>query len=309
MITTVCLNPSHNRTISVSDMVLGGANYALNTHWDYIGKGFRVAVNLSRLGENSTVTGFLYRENGEITQSRMSQEGVMVDCIWRPGWIRTNMQIIDESENTITNFYESGEQITHKDVNEVLDKVQGLARQSELLLLTGTLPEGCPRDLLAQIIALCREDCPVILDADGDILLKGITKKPFLIKPNRFELETAVGMTLPNLEHIKEAAISVTRAGVQMVVVSLGSDGAFITNGVNSYYAHAIDVVGLGGTTGAGDRMLAGLCSGIRQKLPLEEVLRLGIASAESCDERNDGLISKKRNVEKLKNKVELIQI
>ena len=121
--------------------------------------------------------------------------------------------------------------------------------------------------------------CRCILDADGERLALGLEAHPYLIKPNRFELETMLGRELRSLADIRDAARTCIDRGASVVAVSLGADGAMIVDGDEALYAPrmAVDVKS---TVGAGDTMVAGFACGIIGDSTLEEMLRMGVAAA-----------------------------
>ena len=67
---------------------------------------------------------------------------------------------------------------------------------------------------------------------------------------------------LKTLADVKRAALSYIDQGVRIVAVSMGGDGALITDGSHTYFAPPIPVE-LGSTVGAGDSMVSGFCAAI----------------------------------------------
>lgn len=283
MITTVTLNPCNDMTLNINELVVGGMNRVQVQRFDVSGKGFNVARALSRLGGQATASGYLYEGNGSETERIMLNDGVKVDCVWKKGHIRTNIKIFDESQGVITEFNSSGVSASSQDLDDVFSKIIGLAKESEFVVMSGSLPPGAASDTYGRLIARCRDHCKVILDAEGENLIKGIAAKPYMVKPNRFELESAVGVPLPTIAYIQEAALSILRKGVAIVAVSLGADGALICTKDECYYAEAVSGIKVRGTVGAGDSMMAGFCRGLEQDLDLQEVFRMGVAAASAC--------------------------
>lgn len=67
-------------------------------------------------------------------------------------------------------------------------------------------------------------------------------------------------------------------AGAQNVLVSLGAEGAILTDGNKRYYCKSANVA-INSTVGAGDSMIASACMQILKDAPLCEVLRHGVAA------------------------------
>ena len=118
-----------------------------------------------------------------------------------------------------------------------------------------------------------------MLDADGDRLRLGLEARPFMIKPNRFELESMAGHSLDTLEAVRDAARKYIHMGVEVVAVSLGVDGAMILRDKEALYAKKLNIE-VKSTVGAGDSMVAGLVAGFMAEHTLEETFRMGMACA-----------------------------
>lgn len=118
-------------------------------------------------------------------------------------------------------------------------------------------------------------NCRCVLDAEGERLALAFQARPYLIKPNLYELETVVGRKLESLEDIQQAALGFIDQGIQVVAVSMGDRGALITDGEQTLYAPRVPVE-VKSTVGAGDSMVAGLIAGLMAELPLQEVFRKG---------------------------------
>ncbi len=309
MITTVTLNPCNDMTLRIDELVIGGMNRVRSQRFDIAGKGFNVARGIVRLGGQATATGFLYNDNGADTERTLKDDGVVVDCVWKPGRIRTNTKVFDANEATVTEFNSPGVSVSARDLDDVFDKIVGLARVSDYLVLSGSLPPGAPTDTYGRLVAKCRDLCKVILDAEGESLLKGIAAKPYMVKPNRFELESAVGVPLPTLAYIQEAAMSITRKGIPIVAVSLGADGALICGPDECFYAPPVEGIVVRGTVGAGDSMMAGFCIGLEKKMELPNIFRMGVAAATACVTlEGTGLVTR-AGMEEMRSRVQIQKI
>jgi 1-phosphofructokinase len=75
-----------------------------------------------------------------------------------------------------------------------------------------------------------------------------------------------------------DAAKKYLDLGVKNVLVSLGADGAILTDGRNSYYCKSANVA-VNSTVGAGDCMVAATCVGLLHNVPMPELLRMSVAA------------------------------
>lgn len=280
MITSVSLNPSIDRTIELECFHRGGLNRALRQTDVAAGKGVNVSIVTAALGAGSECIGFMYREGGALFEKRLRDANVASDFIWCDGAVRINLKLLDKSYGEITEINQSGSPVDAQLLEKMTDAIARHAAQADYLVLTGSLPKGCPADYyhtLAEIAA--GQNCRVILDADGERLAHGLKAKPFLIKPNRYELELLTGRTLSTSEAILAAAGELLAAGVENVAVSMGGDGALICNAHQAYFAHAMKVE-IKSTVAAGDSMIAGLAVGFANGYSLRDAFCMGVAAA-----------------------------
>jgi len=157
----------------------------------------------------------------------------------------------------VTEFNEAGAPVAPGDLERLAEKVAGRAGKGGWLVLTGSLPPGCPKDFYLRLIRAA-PGLNVALDAEGEALSRAIPGCPFLVKPNRRELEALAGRALGTLSEVRLAAMALIDRGVEMAVVSLGAEGALMAARGGCLYAPAARVE-VRSTVGAGDAMVAGL--------------------------------------------------
>ncbi|MBR0465062.1 MAG: 1-phosphofructokinase family hexose kinase [Clostridia bacterium] len=278
MITTVCLNPAIDHTISVNKLINGQLNRVTTSSFEACGKGVNVALTVARLGEPVCCAAFLPEGNGVMLTERLQREGIRQAHVPTGGRIRINTKVFDESAALTTEINEGGAAVTDQEIDAMTDNLIALARDSDYLVLSGSLPPGCPSNYYEKIIRSCHDvGCRIALDADTDKLAMGIQAKPFLIKPNLTELRQLTGESLQTLSEIDETARRIAHKGIGIVVVSLGENGAYITDGLRALKADPIPVE-IGSTVGAGDAMLGGLVTGFARGLDMEHAFALGVA-------------------------------
>lgn len=280
MITAVSLNPSIDRTLTVETFTPGGLNRILSRRDTAAGKGINVALTVSGLGLDAECVGFMYRDSAALFEKRLMMNSTAYDFIWCEGCARTNIKVFDRTAGVVTELNESGEPIDESHLEEMVELVARHADSSDYLILSGSLPPGCPQDFYRTLISAVEGlGCRCVLDADGERLKYGLEARPFMIKPNRYELESMTGDALSGLADIKRAALKYIDMGVQVAAVSLGAEGALITDGHQTLYAPRMNIE-VKGTVGAGDAMVAALSAGFMADCDLEEAFRMGVACA-----------------------------
>lgn len=280
MITSVSLNPSIDRTLSVDRLDVGGLNRVRMQTDVAAGKGVNVALAAAALGEDAGCIGFMYREGGALFERRLADGGVKSDFVWCEGAVRVNVKVFDQARGEITELNSSGTPVNSVQLDAMTQLVLDHARRSACLILSGSLPPACPTDYYLTLAeAAAKENCRVFLDADGERLRAGLRARPFLIKPNRYELELLTGRTLNTMDALLNAALECVRGGVQVVAVSMGGEGALITDGKTALRAPGMRVE-VKSTVAAGDSMIAGLAAGFSRSDSLEDAFRMGVAAA-----------------------------
>ena len=277
-IATVTLNPAIDQTVSVDNFQVGTVNRSLSTRLDAGGKGVNVASFLADYGLDVAVTGFLGEENAELFERHFARKKIENCFIRVPGETRVNIKIMDEHNQETTDLNAPGKAPGGHEVNRLREQVEVLAESCEWIVLSGKLPPGLPSKFYADLIQLIkRKNRQVVLDTSGDALLEGLKAGPRMIKPNIDELSHLIGRELIELTEVHSSARSLLNEDVQVVVVSMGGDGALFLQENESLLAVPPSVT-LKSTVGAGDAMVAGLVAGSVKNLSLADCARLATA-------------------------------
>ncbi len=277
MITTVCMNPSFDKTATVSRLAAGHVNRLGEVRYDAGGKGVNVAIVLRRLGVDVSCVGCLGAADQATFLKMVEKEGVPFHFLSLPGNIRTNLKILDLETHVVTEFNEPGLAMPKPRQEEFFSFLKEKAQGSEYAVLSGKLPEDCAETTYLQCMQTL-PDIQWVLDAAGDALLHGLKGRPFLVKPNLPELEAVVRQELRTLRAIRDAALSLVGLGAQNVIVSMGKFGALFTDGKETLFSPALSVESKS-TVGAGDAMIGGVLMGLSQEECLREAFCYGMAA------------------------------
>ena len=171
----------------------------------------------------------------------------------------------------VTEFNESGRQVGRADLERMTELVEHRAARADFLVLSGSLPPGCPADYYARLLRVAQgKTCRCVLDADGAPLREGLKARPWMLKPNRAELEALTGCRLESVQQVRDAARELIAGGASVVAVSLGGDGAVIADADEAFFAPPLKIE-VRSTVGAGDAMVAALTSGFAAGKGLED--------------------------------------
>lgn len=277
MITTVCMNPSFDKTAETDQIHPGDVTRLRNVRVDIGGKGVNVAVVLRRLHETSRCVGCLGEENAARFLRMIAKEDVVFDYLSVPGEVRTNLKLLDRSQNTVSEFNEPGISLSEEQMQQFLQLLQTKSQDSHYVVFSGRLPIGCPENTYQRCMESL-EGRKCVLDAAGEALLHGIKAKPYLIKPNLPEMQFIMRKELRTLREIRDAALFLISYGAQNVVVSMGKVGAVFVNEKKTLFAPSLRVDARS-TVGAGDAMIGGILTGLMRGANLTEAFKFGVAA------------------------------
>lgn len=274
MIYTVTFNPALDYVVRIAEIVEGKTNRSQSEELYFGGKGINVSLVLKELGVESTALGFIAGFTGEALAEYLEKQGVKTDFVrLEGGMTRINVKLKSDKETEIN---ASGPTVTEKALSEFFAKLEGLD-EGDTVVLAGSVPKSLPRDIYEQILKRISErKIKAVVDAEGELLTNTLKYRPFLIKPNRDELEAIVGKALESDAEIADAANKLRIAGAMNVLVSLGKDGALLVdeNGkTHRAYSRSIKAVN---TVGAGDSAVAGFICGA--KTGYGEALKYAVA-------------------------------
>ncbi|HAE62471.1 MAG TPA: 1-phosphofructokinase [Eubacteriaceae bacterium] len=280
MIITVTLNPAVDHSIEIDGFKPGSVNKASKTYKKAGGKGINVSKTISYAGGKTTATGFLGGKTGEWIASEIQNADIIDKFIITDKDTRTNIKIVDISNEEVTDINEKGATLEHKYLDTLESSLYSMINAEDIVVLSGSLPGGMSEDVYEKMILKSNEKgAKVVLDATQEALRLALTTRPFMIKPNIHELEEIFENPLDSIESIKEACLKFIESGVEVVLLSMGGDGALL---VTRDFIKKIDgiKVKVKNTVGAGDSMVGSFVFRYEQTKDLEEAFKYAVATA-----------------------------
>lgn len=279
MIITVTLNAAVDRAVVVDSLVIGETNRPKYSRTDPGGKGINVSRVIRELGYDSLAMGFVAGATGRFVEAALNEAGIFDDFIHIPGRTRVNISILDESTGLQTRINEAGPEVEPRYLETLRQRLRRHFTAGSWVVLAGSIPPGLPPDTYADLLRFCHEhDIVTVLDADGEALEQGLRAKPFMVKPNRRELETLVGRRLPSDDDVLAAAKEIHARGIKLVAVSLAEQGSTVVSD-EGIYRLVPPQVEANSTVGAGDSFVAGVVASLERGRSLSEALVLGTAA------------------------------
>lgn len=293
MIYTLTMNPALDYVMRLPSVKEGATNRAVSTDLQFGGKGINVSLVLSELGVESTALGFAAGFTGAALTAHLTERGIRADFIpLTEGLTRINVKLkTPEGAHPETEINAAGPSIP-AEAREALYQRLDTLNEEDILVLAGSIPSSLPKDTYRAIMErLAGRGIRFAVDAEGTVLTETLRHHPFLIKPNRAELEGIMGRELPTDNDLEEAAADLQRRGAMNVLVSLGGEGALLLDENGEYHrAKALPIVPVN-TVGAGDSTVAGFLAGVGRgygyALKLAMACGAATASSEGIASRN----------------------
>lgn len=291
MIYTLTLNPSLDYVVYVKNFELGETNRADQETIYPGGKGINVSIVLSRLGQPTIALGFLAGFTGEALKAMVQQEGIEARFVKvHEGNTRINVKLKGSVETEING---QGPHLTDADLQALYTHLDDIG-PDDVLVISGSIPKSLPGTLYLDILNRVHKHVgKIVVDAEGELLLKTLPLHPFLIKPNRAELEGYFDTKLNSIEEVIAAARKLQDMGACNVLVSMGGDGAVFVSQNGAVYSAKAPQGELKNSVGAGDSMVAGFLAGYLSTGSFWDAFKVGVCAG-SATAFDDGLALKK---------------
>ena len=275
MIYTVTFNPALDYILRVGQLCPGKLHRAESDVFAVGGKGINVSRVLKNLGVHSVATGFIAGEVGDVICRMLDGQGVAHDFIRVGGQSRVNVKIKGREETEING---RGPDIPPAALAALAQKLAA-APAGSILVLAGSVPASLPQTAYEQLLtAIGRKDLRIVADASGALLLGALPFRPWLIKPNRDELDETFGLHMRSVDEALAYAQKLRAMGARNVIVSMGGGGALMAAESGTYYQSVFqgEVVD---TVGAGDSLVAGFIAAKEAGEGDREALRYAVAA------------------------------
>ncbi|MGZ3822216.1 MAG: ribokinase [Mucilaginibacter sp.] len=254
------------------ETILGGS-FFMNSG----GKGANQAVAAKRLGGDVT---FIAKTGNDIFGERSVQlfkeEGIHIDHMVTDSEHPSGVALITidkNAENCIVVASGANATLSAGDLQPAME----LIKHAEIILMQLEIPLGTVSYVAALAAA---NQCKVILNpAPACKLNTALLQNISIITPNKKEAEMLSGIIITDMKSTVAAARAIRNSGVETVIITLGAQGAFISN-ADIEEMIAAPVVKAVDTTAAGDVFNGALVVALSERRSLVDAVAFGCKAA-----------------------------
>ena len=286
-IVTLTVNPALDKSAHFKGLVPEQKIRCDAPRFDAGGGGINASKAIARLEGESFCVFTSGGPIGSMLEDLVKNESIAFQSIKTNNWTRESFVAVDDNTNSQYRFGFPGSEISEEEKNNIFQTIQEL--KPKFLVLSGSLNEGLPTNFYQHIADLAKKSgAKVIVDTSGEALQKVLETGVYLIKPNVGELAKLIGVERLEMDEVVHAAQKLIEKGsAEIVVVSLGPQGAVLVTATQTEFVPAPNVVKKS-TVGAGDSMVGAMVWALSQNKSLKEVVQWGVACG-SAATMNEG--------------------
>ena len=285
-IVTVTLNPALDLSSDVEALVPNQKLRCGAPTVDPGGGGVNVSRAIRILGGESTPWVTQGGAVGQELVDRLEGEGLSPHAFPIAGSTRQSVAIGVRGTDDQYRFVFPGPDISSTEADAIVQELRGVTRESDWIVLSGSLPPGLPPGFYADLSAsLEQASRQVVADTSGEALLafRDAAQPPSVLRMNHQEASELSGRELPTLDDTAKAARQFCEEGVaRLVVLTHGAVGCIVAKRGECHRIPAPQVERRS-AVGAGDSLVAALTLGLSRGWELPKVGAYAMAAAASA--------------------------
>lgn len=295
MIYTITLNPSIDYFITISGALMDTeVNRADSEKCKGAGKGLNISMVLNELQIPSTAIALLGGFTGAFIRDYIcSKPYITMQEVPISGTNRINVKIHNDDKTICIN---GNGPAADERTRAVLFEKLAAVRKDDIVLLSGSSAKNITDDWIEAVAQLVhRQEAKLIIDMESISLSQLAAYRPYLIKPNLYELSLLLKEEAP-FATLHEQLDYVLAQGVENILLSLGKDGAIFAT-QQHYYRLTHPTIPAVNKVGSGDAMLASFIGKLSQDGDMIQALQWagagGMAAVSTFDDVQAATIQK----------------
>ncbi|MBP2016337.1 ribokinase [Anaerococcus degeneri] len=244
--------PSRSETVKGSYFQMGAG-----------GKGFNQGVACHKVGADMTMVTKLGNDSfKDVCLNSMEELDMSKDYILISEEKPTGIALIMVDENTGDNQITVVPSACNDIKIEEVNSLENLIKEAEYILLQYEVNQDANERI--KELALKNNTKVIVNTAPYVEVDDDFYKNLYMVTPNEVEAEAVTGIKVDNLENLKKAASIFREKGVENVLITLGTNGVFVSDGnkeeiIDSFKVKTVD------TTGAGDAFNGGFLAALSE--------------------------------------------
>lgn len=299
-IITVTFSPCIDKSTSVPSLIPEKKLKCASPKLEPGGGGINVARAITKLGGNAIAVYPAGGYTGKYFNHLLADEKIPAIIIDTKEETRENIIVLEESTNKQYRFGMPGTLLQKSEWQQILDRIEEIEAPA-FIVASGSLPPGVPVDIFARIARIAKKkNTRFVADTSGEALQQAVTEGVYMIKPNLGELSSLAGKDHLLPDEVPGIARQLIEKGnCQMVIVSMGADGALLVTRdiIQTIRPPAVNTKS---TVGAGDSMVAGVVLALSNGKGPEEAAQYGVACGTAATMNPGTELCRPEDVEKL---------
>lgn len=242
------------------------------------GSGVHAAHVARVLGSEAAVFGFAGGDTGQRVHSLLLEHSLEPVLFPALGETRQTLSLLDEKDGNVCDIVEPSPWVADDATSALEGAVIQRLGEASIVIISGSLPKGCPADLPAHLVSAARvRGVRTVADLDGEVLEIAIHHGPWMIKPSLEEIEGTMGRV--DAAGLLAVIGSWIHAGVENVCVSLGARGLLWVSAAAMFHIRSPRVPPYN-SIGSGDTLVGAVAAWLDRGASLKEALTIGVAAA-----------------------------
>jgi len=235
LITTVTLNPSIDREYFIDEHKPMKDQYIYDNENLKVypgGKGLIAAINLKNLGYSDVQNiGFIGGKQGLFFEKMVQDFQVTTNYVYTSQEMRNNIKIIAQNppSNTLYNDYTYS--VSERSVKELKKRFKRSIRESDLVMIAGSIPSGVSFDIYNELVEICNElDKDVYLKASGEALNRALKAEPKFVVPYFKHTHKILDVKVEELDDYIKMGRELQKKGAQYVIMPFHTNRLLFDN-------------------------------------------------------------------------------